>query len=387
MKNWISEEELKEAVSEIKLKEESKRRILKNCREQAAFGRPAIKNWKIAVGVSVLAAVFLCSPAAGQVRESLQTWLSKMTRQEVTELYDGVQKGGAEAISLTRRLSWDEKIRKDQLKARYKKGERFPTGKAVILKPGQKADPERVSYEEVSVTWSLPERELTDEELLEIIDLEEKMNYSLNKINEETGLISAQEQTAPKITEQQALDTAIKLLEASYEITVDPERIFIETYDSGDYAVKYSGLESADGYRENCNLLISGQDGKLEDLIYRDRDYIASCLPAGEFPEVGRWYEKGRKILFALTGESKLKSSCYLFFYSETGSRDSEKKICYVYELENGDTYRFSFIYQNGVLEMILKDESLTENWESYEAKWRENTEQKGQKYKTGPVS
>lgn len=183
------------------------------------------------------------------------------------------------------------------------------------------------------------------------------------------------------------MDTAIKLLEASYEITVDPGRIFIETYENGNYAVKYSGLESTDGYRENCNLLISGQDGKLEDLIYRDREFIASASPAGELPEVGRWYEKGKEILFLLTGESKLKSSCYLYFYGADGTKNSEKKIYYLYELENGDTYRFSFVYQNGVLETILRDESLTENRENHEARWKAAAEQKGLGYKTGPIS
>ena len=382
MKNWISEENLKRVVNEIHIDNATKERIIiegmrnygKKCRNRKKL--PAI------VAFSALTVILLSSPVMAQVRESLKQWLSHMTQKEISDIYDSVQNSEVEAFSVSRELSWNEKIRKDQLSNLYKKGERFPEGKIIILQQGEKANPDAVCYDEISATWYFPSHELTDEELLEIIDYEYKINYSLSIINESEGIISVPESLEAKITENQALEAAKKFIEAAYEVNFDSQRISIEKYVTGNYAIKYTGLESKEGYIENCNILVSSQDGKIVDVYYNDRKYTSSCSKAGEFPDWQAWYHKGKDILTSITGELSIKESYYLVFYGGDNSKNVTKKIYYLYEMENGDTYLLGFLNDNGVLQSLTFGDSYLKNPEQYQNVWKASADKQNIDYK-----
>jgi len=64
----------------------------------------------------------------------------------------------------------------------------------------------------------LPESRLTDEDLLEIIDYEYKMNDCLASVNEENGLVETNAVVNPSLSEEQALQTAQELISAAYHV-------------------------------------------------------------------------------------------------------------------------------------------------------------------------
>lgn len=382
MKKWINEENLKKAVNEIHMDTAAKERIM--AENMGKYVRSYKKRKKLSVIVvfSALTVILLCSPVMAQVRESLKEWLSHMTQKEINEMYDSVQNSSVEAASISRELDWNEKIRKDQLYNLYKKGEMFPEGRITILKQGGKVDSTTVCYDELSAIWYFPSRELTDEELLEIIDYEYKVNYSLNIINESEGITSVPEVVEAEITEDQAIEAAQKFIEAAYEVNFDPQRITIEKYVTGNYAIKYTGLESKDGYIENCNILVSSQNGKVVDVYYNDRKYTTSSSTTGEFPDWQEWYKKGKDILSCITGDLSLEKSYYLVFFGGENSQNVTKKIYYLYEMENGDTYLLGFLNDNGILQSLTLGDSYLKNPEQYQNVWRASADKQNIEYK-----
>lgn len=382
MKKWISDENLKNAVHEIHMDQQAKKRIMIVCeKRQCRRGRNR-KRFTVIVAFSALLIILFCSPVMAGARESLKQWLSHMTQKEINDTYDSVQRAEAEADSVSRELSWNEKIRKDQLYSLYKKGEMFPDGVITILQNGEEPNAAAVCYDEISATWYFPTQELTDEELLEIIDYEYKMNYSLSIVNESQGVTAASEQIEAKITQEQALEKAKKLIETAYGIDIDPDRISMEEYVTGYYAVKYSGLQLNDGHIENCSILISSQDGKIADVYYKDRKDTSACSKTGEYPDWQKWYEKGKEILFCIAEEPSIKKSYYMVFYGDNSSKDVTKKIYYLYELENGDTYLLGFLNEKGILQSLTYGDSYSEHPEQYQNIWKTSAEKQHIEYK-----
>lgn len=384
MKNWISEENLKKAVSEIHMKETAKDRIITECKRKYSKKRKHSMKGKVILAFSLLTVILLCTPVMAKVRESLKQWLSHMTQKEIKERYDSVSNSEGEAYLYSRELNWNERLRKDQLTSLYKKGERFPKGSIMILKQGEKANPDAVNYDEKYLTWYFPSRELTDEELLEMIDYDHKTDYSLGVINETGKITDDTKPVKAVITEEQALETVKNFIEAAYEVKPDPERMFVEENTSGYYEIKYSGLEVKEGYKQDFSIWISSQNGTFDNVFYDDRAYNASCSQTGEFPNWQVWYEKGKAILSSITGGSAIKKSYYLVYYGGDNSKVSTKKIHYLFELENGDTYSMGFNYEKGILQTMIVDYgySYTENPEEYQSQFKFNADRQKINYK-----
>lgn len=384
MKNWISEENLKRAVSQIHMNDTAKDRIIKEYKRKYSKKRRYQMNVKVIVAFSLLTVILLCTPVMAQVRESLKQWLSHMTQKEIKVRYDSFQNSEGEAYQYSRELNWNERLREDQLKSLYKKGERFPKGSLMILKQGEKVNPDAIIYDEKHSTWYFPSRELTDEELLEMIDYNYKLNYSIDVINESDEITEDTEPVKTVITEEQALETVKNFIEAAYEVKTDPERMFVEDDASGYYTIKYSGLETKEGYKQDCSISVSSRNGTLYSVFYDDRAYNASCSQTGEFPNWQVWYEKGKDVLDSITGGSTIKKSHYLVYYGGDNSKVSTKKIHYLYELENGDTYSMGFNYEKGILQTMRVDYgySHTEHPEEYQSKFKFNADRQKINYK-----
>lgn len=390
-KKPISEKALKDAVENMKLDENAKTRIQRECRRYKSRERRhfSFRKWQVAAVLSMLLLLLFCFPAAAELRKSLQTWLDNVTGKEVQEIYDTVQQAQAEASSSSREMTWDEKLRKDQLHVLYKKGELYPEAEAILLQPGQEPEPGRVCFDPRAVVWYLPAEPLSDEDLLEIIDYQYKESYSLQTVGEANGDLKPEKDIPPVISEAQALETARILIASSYGVDVDPNRLFIETYPDGIYAVKYTGLEIKGAYTANCSILISNQTGLVESLFFTDMDYTAASQPAGESADPAKWYDKAVSIITALTKDPatpdaplKTRFTGYLLYYGGDGKAASSKKIFYLFELENGETYTASFLYDSGILQTLIRGDSYLDNPDDYKSSWEHSSSKKNMSYK-----
>lgn len=112
-------------------------------------------------------------------RERMET----MDEDEINAFYTLAE--GAEADGMNRPYTEGERARYDALSIEYETEGRFPESELTYLEEGDVYGGEGIAMDQTSRMLYLPDRELTDEELLEIIDMQKKTAYSIYAQNRE----------------------------------------------------------------------------------------------------------------------------------------------------------------------------------------------------------
>lgn len=107
--------------------------------------------------------------------------MKNMDQNEKEQIRELTQSGGNLVYESSRAWSAEELARKEELQVAYKNDEIFPEGVLKIVRMGEEYSKDEVCLIDAEdgkedILW-LPERMLTDEEILEIIEYEEKINY------------------------------------------------------------------------------------------------------------------------------------------------------------------------------------------------------------------
>ena len=100
--------------------------------------------------------------------------LEQMTMQEVDELYINYSSANTETSFYNRELSFDELGRRKVLKMLYKSGERQPENTMPIIQKESEYSGEDIAFCVNNCTFYFPNDELSDEQLLELIDFQIK---------------------------------------------------------------------------------------------------------------------------------------------------------------------------------------------------------------------
>ena len=145
--------------------------------ERVRVSRPRFT--RTAAAMLCLLLVGATALAAGAVMTYRQR-MEAMTEEELSYCYTIA--GSAEATTFSRALTNDETVRLEALASEYDDG-RFP---AETLSETSSAD--GMSVDAASRLISLPEGELTDEQLLQIIDFNRKLTYSIYQKNDTSQL-------------------------------------------------------------------------------------------------------------------------------------------------------------------------------------------------------
>ena len=110
--------------------------------------------------------------------------MESMNHEKLETYFSGLQDADVAADSYSRPLTDGEKNRLEELRQAYLEEGYFPKKELVMLDSPEKYKKGVAFYAARSIFF-LPEEEMTDEELLELIDFREKRDYSLAKITEE----------------------------------------------------------------------------------------------------------------------------------------------------------------------------------------------------------
>lgn len=187
--------DFQEAMDCIKLSEQAKQKIIKNCIKERHVNNKVFLHSKQIAAALVIGILCTTSLTTYAAVSAYQAYMEKMSQEEVQERYDNIQEGNKERDSFSRELSVTERERMEQLLTEYQQGLRFPE-KSMYCFDGSKeavagekvtADNKytAISYDYSNMIFYIPEHELTDEELLQIIDVWEKGNYSLGVVHRE----------------------------------------------------------------------------------------------------------------------------------------------------------------------------------------------------------
>lgn len=110
--------------------------------------------------------------------------MESMNHEKLETYFSGLQEADVAADSYSRPLTDGEKNRLEELRQVYLEEGYFPKKELALLDSPEKYK-KGVAFYAARSTFFLPEEEMTDEELLELIDFREKRDYSLAKITEE----------------------------------------------------------------------------------------------------------------------------------------------------------------------------------------------------------
>lgn len=110
--------------------------------------------------------------------------MESMNHEKLEIYFSGLQEADVAADSYSRPLTDSEKNRLEELRQAYLEEGYFPKKELAMLDSPEKYK-KGVAFYAARSTFFLPEEEMTEEELLELIDFREKRDYSLAKITEE----------------------------------------------------------------------------------------------------------------------------------------------------------------------------------------------------------
>lgn len=346
--------DLKEAINGIQMGEEMQKKIVSNIKAQTdkreeknRVSRIRMPQWQkvAAAAVIVFAALGLAAfPVRAFVNSLIQERMEEMTGEEIAAVNEAVEKQESEADSYSRAYTDSEKERYQELYQQYQSGS-FPEGEILKVDSREEAGGSEFYYLTTTACFYLPERELTDEELLEIIDFILKREYAFNKQYEEEHAreIAREKETEKQeisenvesggITQQQAIDTAAGLLDIIYGITGESMEL-TSYYENGDgesseayYCVNWTDIIAHQYYY----FFISAKDGHLKQTTHSSGDIADAQGVTVEDAES------------RITGLSEKASS----FIKETiGDEYKEEYVYYLIRTDETTTSKVRFLFE-----------------------------------------
>lgn len=292
-------------------------------------------TWKKSV---VLAAVIvtLTSVTVSAAVDAYKQRLEAMNRQEMEEYFVQVYASKMGADNYNRPCTEFETSRMSELRALYEEEAVFPEGALHMISEPEEYKGRGVAFYGDTSTFFLPEKEMDDEELLQIIDFRYKRDYSIMKMN---AMIEEEEVTFPSEKISEAAEWEKDLTDS---VILDSDAIWNPTKEltipyTGDLEIRrmaagqdcifltgWSAIHKMEIGSGDSELFFDDFDVKTDiTALYQDKKgdiYIALLTHmdngSGEITVGG---EKYKRELWVLSGEGEIKKKIDLSRYSYLG--------------------------------------------------------------------
>lgn len=322
---------------------------------------------KVAAVIALCVVSLSLSIGAGAAINLYIQRMNYLNEEEMLTYNSEVQNTDKEADSFSRQLSKLERDKMLEFREEYETEGRFPTKE--ILKVQKKSE---VVHGELcfcveNSTFYLPKQELTDDELLQIIDFMEKRDYSVRKKNSVSELPSSENE---KVSEDEAVEFAKKILADVYnlDITYADEEIEFETTQNskGEKLSSYFVYLKNRKWEFDATVEIDSETGVLNGIDI-DNKSKEECI-SGIKVEKKRYQEYGseiRQLYEHLQYGKNIKKMWVTYNYLEDGTLN-RGNVKYVIETEDGRGYVFIYsinadivydIYQIPDIEFFEKQE------------------------------
>lgn len=322
---------------------------------------------KVAAVIALCVVSLSLSIGAGAAINLYIQRMNSLNEEEMLTYNSEVQNTDKEADSFSRQLSKLERDKMLEFREEYETEGRFPTKE--ILKVQKKSE---VVHGELcfcveNSTFYLPKQELTDDELLQIIDFIEKRDYSVRKKNSVSELPSSENE---KVSEDEAVEFAKKILADVYnlDITYADEEIEFETTQNskGEKLSSYFVYLKNRKWEFDATVEIDSETGVLNGIDI-DNKSKEECI-SGIKVEKKRYQEYGseiRQLYEHLQYGKNIKKMWVTYNYLEDGTLN-RGNVKYVIETEDGRGYVFIYsinadivydIYQIPDIEFFEKQE------------------------------
>lgn len=196
----MSRHDLKETMEQIHISAKMQEDIIVNIQNRMEQGKK--RTWNLRKMAAVAATVAVAAgviglPARAVVSSLVRERMDSVSKEEVKDIGDMVQNQEANADGFSREYSAGEKERNRELWQAYENGT-FPEGVIAQVDSEDAVVEGTLCYDRSAGVFYLPDQEMTDEELLQIIDFQHKMEYAV--IN--SGAVTEDEKAAYRAEEE-----------------------------------------------------------------------------------------------------------------------------------------------------------------------------------------
>lgn len=316
------------------------------------------------------------------VKDMIKQRMEAMPEEKKEDLLKILDSNQVSAIFESRELTAAEKKRRLELTAEYVKG-KFPENEITMVRADDISDLNELDKDTLYYVYNrgriyYPERELTDEEHLQVIDLFKKQEYVLREryerdYKDEMEAAAAEQQKASEesnITEEKAIAIADEfrstvLGESGREITEELKQKLIsrgleEALAEGDteLIVNVDFAEAPEDSEEDPTYLVSyetntmnlytfvinAQDGTVEDM-YIIFDFGMEELSTSAAEEsVPALYEKAKEDLKTQFGISEeYAETHYSYFTNDDSENIHFNELSFLFVKEDGTGYRLTY--------------------------------------------
>lgn len=184
--------QLRHALKQVHMKENMQEEIIMNVRTQMADGtyrRNSFKRNMVSAAACLLIIGTVSIPAyAGYLglrsaitSDKVMARMQEVPEAEVEATEDMIQSQQIHADQFSREYTREERKRMDALRQEYENG-MFPENTLTLVEnESQVPDGDTLAYTKDTGCFYLPDRELTDEELLQILDFNAARDYALDQ--------------------------------------------------------------------------------------------------------------------------------------------------------------------------------------------------------------
>lgn len=148
---------------------------------------------------SLVLLILIGVPAVAKVQSLIRERMEKIPDEKVDTMLNHLDEQQTEENLYSREFTDTEYRLLAELEKQYREG-LFPTGEIMQVEREEQIDPDKLCYLTTTGCYFFPEREMTEEELLEFIDFQQVLGYGLNKRYEE--LYGAERKEEEEIEEE-----------------------------------------------------------------------------------------------------------------------------------------------------------------------------------------
>lgn len=140
-------------------------------------------NWKRTLALAAVLTA-LCSVTVMAAVSAVQQRMEAMNEQEISDYFAQIQTSRVGADHYSRPFTEHEQTRMEELKISYEEAAVFPEKVLTMIPTAKAYKGKGIAFSKDNSTFFLPEEDMSDEELLQIIDFRHRRDYSLQIMNE-----------------------------------------------------------------------------------------------------------------------------------------------------------------------------------------------------------
>ena len=327
-----------------------------------------VRAFSYRTAVAAVGAAIMLTTGTYAAVDNYHEHLQSMSQEEQKQLNHMTQREDADHYS--RKLSSQEQKRKELLQKEYKKGTLPETKlKEVDSQKEVKANGgKEVVYCRANSTFYLPKSELTDEQLLQIIDFNERRDYALAKQNQADRARAAQrsvDETSNKLTEDQAIEAAKQYVSKIYGLDTNRAgtAVDVTTYEDSEDD-EYNIVLKKKGWKYEYSVAVKINSGEINQSAISEGDKWISASDASYRKGIERKYLRTVQQMMDKIAPNQSIKSIYGISRFDKQNLLLYGEITYYVRSEDGVTYVIKYAPSDKCLTGVFMHKDFHELWQ-----------------------